>query len=153
MVDERTGLLSSGHGRRELVLRRRAEGGEPPDGIVVEDGIWKVPVQRGWSSANDDEAYAYLVAANRLSERGGWYEELLADGLVALREAEAGLAGTGYSNDDVDLLLAELAKRNPDPPEEFAVFDESIPTEHACPRCGYTWSGSSAPAAPEAVEA
>lgn len=29
------------------------------------------------------------------------------------------------------------------PPDEFPEVDESIPTEHRCPRCGYRWSGAS----------
>jgi ParB-like chromosome segregation protein Spo0J len=27
------------------------------------------------------------------------------------------------------------------PPEEFPAYDESIPIEHCCPKCGYRWSG------------
>ena len=29
-------------------------------------------------------------------------------------------------------------------PEEFPEYDESIETEHRCPKCGYEWSGKSA---------
>lgn len=109
MVDERTGLLVSGHGRRELVLRDRAKGGDPPDGIVVDGRRWLVPVQRGWSSRDDDHAYAYLVAANRHGENGGWVNELLAMGLQALQETERGLSGTGFVSTDVEDLLASIA--------------------------------------------
>jgi hypothetical protein len=31
-----------------------------------------------------------------------------------------------------------------DPPEDFPAFDESIETEHECPKCGYKWSGGNA---------
>ena len=27
------------------------------------------------------------------------------------------------------------------PPDDFAEYDENIPTEHECPKCGYKWSG------------
>lgn len=141
MVDERTGKLVSGHGRRELVLRARAHGEAPPDGIVVDaEGRWLLPVGRGWSSKDDDDAFAYLVAANRWVEKGGWYDEALVSGLQALEQTEAGYAGVGYNHDDVNLMLAEIAKRNPAPPDEFRQFDENIPTEHTCPRCGYQYS-------------
>jgi len=42
-------------------------------------------------------------------------------------EAELGLAGLGN-------IIA---------PEDFPEYDESIETEHRCPKCGYEWSGSS----------
>lgn len=110
MVDERTGMLVSGHGRRELVLRDRAKGGDPPDGIVVDDaGRWLLPVQRGWSSRDDDHAYAWLLGANRHGEKGGWVNELLAMGLQALQETERGLSGTGFVSTDVEDLLASIA--------------------------------------------
>lgn len=32
--------------------------------------------------------------------------------------------------------------RQPKPPEEFPVYDETLPTEYRCPFCGYCWSGS-----------
>jgi rubredoxin len=27
------------------------------------------------------------------------------------------------------------------PPEEFPTYDEDLPTDFCCPKCGYTWSG------------
>lgn len=110
MVDERTGMLVSGHGRRELVLRARDAGLDVPDGIVVDDsGRWLVPVARGWSSRDDAHAYRYLVGANRFVENGGWVEEALAQGLRLLQETEAGLRGTGFSDAQVEDLLASIA--------------------------------------------
>lgn len=110
MVDERTGLLVSGHGRRELVLRAKARGQDPPDGIVVDDsGRWLVPVSRGWSSRDDDHAFRYLLAANRHGENGGWLDEMLAAGLQLLRDTEDGLRGTGFTSDQMDDLLASIA--------------------------------------------
>lgn len=110
MVDERTGMLVSGHGRREMVLRAKAEGGAAPEGIVVDDqGRWLIPVLRGWRSRDDDHAYAYLVAANRHGENGGWIDDLLAQGLQILRDSESGLRGTGISSEQLDDLLAAIA--------------------------------------------
>jgi hypothetical protein len=106
MIDERTGKLVAGHGRRELVLRARDTGADPPDGIVVTAGRWRVPVQRGWASANDDESLAYLVASNRLVETGGW-EQSIASTVQQLSDTALGLVGTGYTESDLQLLLAE----------------------------------------------
>jgi hypothetical protein len=110
MVDERTGLLVSGHGRRELVLRARAAGDPLPEGVVVDaTGAWMVPVQRGWSSKNDEEAGAYLAAANLLTTRGGWHDDGLATLMQLVATTEAGLAGVGMTDTELADLLASLA--------------------------------------------
>jgi hypothetical protein len=63
VMDERTGRLVAGHGRLEDLLTKQQGGGAPPDGIVVdEQGRWRVPVVRGWSSADDAEAAVRLVS-------------------------------------------------------------------------------------------
>jgi hypothetical protein len=109
VVDERTGLLVAGHGRRELLLDDLAAGREPPEGVeVADDGGWLVPVNRGWASADDDEAYGYLVASNRLPELGGWHTDLLTEGLRRLAEVD-GLAGVGYTAEELEDMLAVLA--------------------------------------------
>lgn len=49
------------------------ESKSPPEGVKIgDDGVWLVPILRGWTSRSDADAEAYLVAANRLTERGGW---------------------------------------------------------------------------------
>lgn len=76
--DGRTKKLIAGHGRLAALRRLRDAGGEMPPGITSVKGKWFVPVLVGWRSKNDDEARAYLVASNRLSELGGWnHAELL----------------------------------------------------------------------------
>lgn len=143
-VDERTGLLVSGHGRVELLAGDRLDGREPPEGVVInDDDEWTVPTIRGWRSINDDEAGAYLVAANRLVERGGWLPEPLLDLLDSVNTTGLGLAGVGYSDDELARLVAEFRPPPPQPPDDFPSFGPDLPTQHQCPRCGYTWSGSS----------
>lgn len=79
VIDERTGQLVSGHGRIEVLRTMRDAGQDPPDGISTgDDGQWLVPVYCGWASRSDSEASAYLVAANRLTEIGGWDHDSLA---------------------------------------------------------------------------
>lgn len=106
-MDERTGLVASGHGRLErLVADEEAGDVEPPEGVIVDaDGQWRAPVARGWSSADDDEARAYLAAANRIGEVGGWKGDV-GEFLDGLRQRAArGLEGVGFDGVDVDDLL------------------------------------------------
>ncbi|MGE5611160.1 MAG: hypothetical protein ACM359_18055, partial [Bacillota bacterium] len=75
-----------------------------------------------------------------------WDCDALTQTLAAL-SAEA-VEVPGYTPDEVAALIQQQAgipAQEPEPPGEFQEFNESIPTEHQCPKCGYRWSGSSAP--------
>lgn len=112
--DTRTGRLVSGHGRVEALRALWKEGGAVPAGLAMPAADqpldWLVPVE-AWSSSNDLEAEAFLVAANRIGERGGWdtpsLEAVLADLAKAGDEA---MRGTGFDSSDVDDMLAAAAK-------------------------------------------
>lgn len=108
ILDERTGQLVAGHGRKGDLIARHTAGGQPPEGIMVdEDGAWLVPVQRGWRSRSDEDAKAFLVAHNRLTETGGWDERRLAGLLEELGDADPDLLElTGFNEDDIDDMLA-----------------------------------------------
>lgn len=109
LLDERTGRLVAGHGRRDAIAAMRDAGQTPPEGVEVDDtGAWLVPVVRGWSSRSDGDAEAYLVASNRLTELGGWDTEGLTAMLDDLAAADL-LELTGYSAADVDELHAAAA--------------------------------------------
>jgi hypothetical protein len=111
ILDERTGRLVVGHGRVDALRRRRAAGEPPPDGVEVDDDdAWRVPVLRGWSSTDDDEADGYLLASNRLVEAGGWDLDMLADLLPAWDERDA-LGGTGWSMDALHAALGHKPTR------------------------------------------
>lgn len=109
VVDGRTGLMASGHGRHQTLSGMEARGEAPPDGITVDraTGAWKVPVVTGWSSKSDEEAAAVLIALNRTGEAGGWVDEALLDLLAELEADPGGLVGVGYDSSDV----ADLEKR------------------------------------------
>lgn len=110
MLDERTGRLIAGHGRCEALQEIKAAGGEAPDGVVIDsDGNWTVPVTRGWSSKDDIEAKAYLIASNRLTERGGWHQDPLTAMLAEIQASGHGLTGVGYDATEVDDMLAAIA--------------------------------------------
>jgi len=96
-VDERTGRLVAGHGRTQTLRDLEAAGGDPPKGVKIDDdGDWTIPLSRGWASADDGEAEAYIVASNRLVELGGWDDTLLDDILANTAETPLGLDGIGF---------------------------------------------------------
>lgn len=111
-LDERTERLIAGHGRVDTLKAMRKDKQKPPPGVeVAGDGEWLIPVQRGWASADDDEAIAYLIASNRTPELGGWDQAALNPMLIRLAKAGAdALKGTGFDRDDVDRILTEARK-------------------------------------------
>jgi hypothetical protein len=119
LLNERTGRLLDGHARRKVAL---AQGGK------------KVPVLVGaWSDEQERLILATLDPLGALAEADGPALEALL--LEVQTDSPALLA-----------LLDSLRPAAPDepaPPDEFGAYDESIPTEHQCPKCGYRWSGKS----------
>jgi len=105
LPDERTGKLVAGHGRIKSLTRKKNDGEEPPERIIVrEDGEWMVPVIRGVAFKDDTEAEAYGVADNRTTELGGWDNEALVKVLADLNEKNA-MEGVGYSEDEFTNLF------------------------------------------------
>ncbi len=60
-----------------------------------------------WFEGSDLDATAYQIADNKSHEYSSWNEPALAKLLAELR-AEDGLEGVGYSNEEIDSLLAEF---------------------------------------------
>lgn len=114
VLDERTGLLISGHGRVERLEALRGTEQEPPDGIVVlDDGQWYVPVDRGWSSADDDEAETALIGLNQLTSNGGWDINRLHGSLSRLVALPSALAGVGFTAKDIERLKRQIEQASP----------------------------------------
>lgn len=118
VLDERTGRLVAGHGRRDSLASLKAKGQEPPSGIKDDGGEWLVPVLRGWASRSDQEADAYLLASNQLTVTGGWDNGPLTEMLKELAEAKA-LDGVGFDAAALTELLDEAGPQagNSDPDE------------------------------------
>lgn len=157
-LDERTGRLVAGHGRREATMLMWENGEPPPAGVHVDDdGEWLVPVLRGWSSRNDTEAEAYIIAANKITEAGGWFLRDLAAILEDVVTTDAPLQETlGMTFEDIDALLARVDPETlgeqeddgpvgaPDPdPHTDLTDDDTDPAAVApgrrvsCPSCGH----------------
>jgi DNA modification methylase len=107
VIDERTGLLVAGHGRREELLELRKAGETPPDGIQVRADEWLVPVLRGWASKTDDEAEAFLLTSNRLVELGAWYKDELAHVIADIQaRGQIKLQSLGWAQAEIEAFVA-----------------------------------------------
>jgi ParB-like chromosome segregation protein Spo0J len=148
LLCERTGKIAAGHGRTQAVMAMRQQGMERPEFIEGEgEDPWLVPVVRGWSSADDDELLAYVIADNRQNELGGWEDKILVDVLPYLRDHGPGLEGLGYDAETIDKIIARMAP--PVPPSAFPEMDpDTMTTDYRCPSCGYSWSGQAKPGEP-----
>jgi len=114
--------------------------------VVAGNGTLAAAVALGWTEIDvvrsplvGSEATAYAIADNRTAELAEWDDEALAQTLAALAIDDAALAeATGFDASEVEQMLQAT---EPTAPSEFATVDESIETEHQCPKCGYQWSG------------
>lgn len=121
------------------------------DGVILAGNhIWRAAALLGWDEVaaitfdgTPEEATAYLLADNRTSDLGDYHDPLLAELLAELRALDS-LAGVGYSEADVDKLIASVAYVEPDAPEPAALDPTTLDVQHRCPACGYEWSGASA---------
>jgi len=76
---------------------------------LAPDGMWLLPIVRGIKFRDEAHVNAYLIAANRITELGGWVNNDLASILQELSFANEGLLeATGYDGNDLDLLLQGL---------------------------------------------
>jgi len=108
--DEKSGRMVAGHGRLESLLELKADfdkkkkGIERPRNVHERGGEWYVPVLRGNSFKNEQEAEAYLLADNRHVETGGWDDELLRSMMKQFHE-DPNLEALGWTRRELDILL------------------------------------------------
>jgi hypothetical protein len=130
-------IVRAGNGTLEAFA---AEGGT--EVLIVEPRPGQlVAVKRAdWSPT---EATGYSIGDNRTTDLGAFDETALAEQLRALQSEQFDLASVGYTDHEVDDLLARLGTAAIDKagPADFPEKDESISTDHECPKCGYVWSG------------
>jgi hypothetical protein len=108
LVDEGTGQLVAGHGRLDTLKILKDHSKQPPRGVqVVDDDTWLIPVLRGVTVENPAEAEAFLLADNRLSEIGGWNQDLLAEMLGEIVDVDGALEGIGFNVPDVMTMVAD----------------------------------------------
>jgi DNA modification methylase len=118
LVDCNSGIIA-GHGR--LLAARQL--GFPEVPVVVLDHL------------SDTQRRAYIIADNRLAENAGWDEKLLAAELADLEREGLNLTLVGFSDEELEILLADSG--DDAVPED----EEQIPEAPAQPvtRLGELW--------------
>jgi ParB-like chromosome segregation protein Spo0J len=131
IMNESTGKLLAGHGRLQTLQMMKDNGDDAPKRIDVAKDIgderietWYVPVLYGVSIDNVNEAQAYLIADNRLTELGGWKPMDLMDSLTEILEETGNLDGTGYDLDDVEDILSDMETTTFDVSDTIAELDD-----------------------------
>jgi hypothetical protein len=70
--------------------------------------------------------------------------------MAELQALNIDVALTGFDAEEISKFL-DSGTSDGTPPDSFKEFDETISTEHECPKCGYRWSGAAEPK-PEAMQ-
>jgi hypothetical protein len=120
VVDEH-GVIIKGHGR---LMAAKLAGFES----------FPVVIKRGLTEA---QKKAERLSDNQIALLAGWDKELLRLELGELKLVGYSLPLLGFDNQELVMFMAG----GPTAPGEFPEFDENLATEHACPKCGYRWSG------------
>lgn len=123
------GTIIAGHGRYQAARRLELETAP----VIVLDDL------------TDTQRRALVIADNRIALNSGWDEEMLSLELRDLSDADFAMSLLGFGDEELGKLLNGDANHGQDEegPEQFPEYDESIETEHQCPKCGYKWSGKS----------
>lgn len=90
---------------------------------AVRAGAEEIPVL--WLDVDDERACRILLADNRTNDLAGYDDESLAALLKDLRESDEALLGTGFSNEDLDKMLAELSRDSLEPAADQTGLIES----------------------------
>ena len=117
--------------------------------ILAGNGTYEAAKRIGWdkikitrTDLSGTLATAYAIADNRTAELAEWDDTALAEQLRALQSEEFDISTIGFTEDETDRLINDLANTILDAaPEDFNEVDESIETDKTCPKCGYKWSG------------
>jgi hypothetical protein len=149
MIDEGTQSIVAGHGRIDTLVERKLAGREPPDGVIVRDGTWLVPVVRGISFKDPVEAMSYLMADNRIQELAGYDWNETREIAALVEQSAEGLDGTGFASleeiaaqadREVNEILSSHGdddtrdeQRLPDDDDDNGVLDASGESQHSLP--------------------
>ena len=124
VIDE-DNLILAGNG----VTEAAAEAGITKVRVIDASGDELIAVRR--TGLTPAQKRHLAIADNRGAELATWnVEQLAAD----LKNGED-LSAFFFEEELTNLTTSGKA------PESFPSVDENIETEHACPKCGYRWSG------------
>jgi hypothetical protein len=136
---------------RPIVVNRGTLTGRP-DEILAGHGTctaWMEahpgePVQVSYVDVDDQRATEILLIDNPGPNDPGYDNHAL---IALLGTIDLEQSVTGYYQDDLDKLLADLSDTitpdpvDPTPPDEFGEYGSDIVVTYGCPSCGYEWSG------------
>ena len=94
-------------------------------------GMDKVPIIR-LDDLTDEQRRAYALIHNKVTMNSGFDVEIL-----NLELAEIGEIDMQSFSFLPEQLESEFSEQ---PPKGFKDFDETMETQHKCPRCGYEWN-------------
>ena len=120
LVNTKDKKILAGHGRVLGLQTLKEQGYEAPKRILEDADKWFVPCYF-IDIDNKDEAEAYLIADNRLTELGGWIDDKLINSLEHILKQTGTLDGTGWDLEDVDDLIQDLEEPINVDDEEIAV--------------------------------
>jgi ParB-like chromosome segregation protein Spo0J len=125
VIDENNMVLAG-----NATVEAAGEAGITKMQIIDGDGETLIAVRRKGLTAKQKAELGILD--NRTAELAEWdvpqLNSLIEDFAIDPKDIE-------FSEDEIK-GMEETA-----PPDDFQQFDESISTEHECPKCGYKWSG------------
>lgn len=108
------------HGQRSMIVVQASTGF-----IVKGNGTWEAAVKLGWNEIaqswqelTDEQAFAYLIADNRASDRAKYDRDKTIAGLNKMM-AGPGLFDTLWETDELEDLIAEAGAVPESAPEEF----------------------------------
>jgi hypothetical protein len=106
-------------------------------------GMEEVPVSVA-AGLTAGQVKAFRLMDNRSHQETGWDFGLLGPEIEELQALNIDLGLSGFDAGEIAEFLDSTGAGGQSP-GEFRQYDESIPTEHECPKCGYVWSGGAAP--------
>lgn len=105
---------------------------------LAELGAQMVPVV--WANpSGEDEHLGMLMGDNRIARLARMDEALELDAMRELANSEKGLAGTGYTDDDIEKWSARLLKQEMQPLQVNLGGAERLIHEIECPACHHVW--------------
>lgn len=99
-------------------------------------GLGGTEILANFVDVDYDTAERIRIVDNRANDVAHYDDPLRIQNLVELSASEFGLTGTGYDEDDVAVLMRDLAGGLD------AFPDVEGDTDYRCPSCGYEWTGN-----------
>lgn len=95
-----------------------------------------------------EQIKAFRIADNKTGEKASWDYTKLSKEIEELTnlDLDINFSDIGFGEFELEALKGivvddeELNELEPESPEGFKEYGETVPTKHTCPRCGYEWN-------------